>query len=659
MKKEKKTKTEKDMLGIDDIPFSDLIHTMREGFGIVDRNRILTYVNDRVIELFGYSRDEIIGRKATDFLEKENKKIYLDQMELRKKSIASPYELTWKKKNGENLYTLMSPSPIFGNGENFQGSFAVITDISELKKVNEALHSKNEKIRNIFEFSPDAIAVVATDGKITSHNKELVELHGFEEGTNLVGMSCFRFVSLKNHKKVRESMKHISDTGKSQKIELNLLRRDGKEIPCELSVGLVKDISGKPLSFVAIIRDVTEKKRDDQALNDSRKLIEVEVERKTQEIKKLNLQLQEYAKKLDLKLKRIDEKRINLTKKEKLAFYGLVRYPHLSVKELAEKIGLRKTTVNSIKNKLKSEGYYKTRYVPRFDIIGCDLFSFTYGKLGYIDTAGKGEIPLSFHEKMFEKVKSSPEKVYFVSSSQDFFSFVISKNLSDFKKSHDIYEEIMHKQKIRFEDHDVIHFPSDNSIFCNFFNFAGILAKRFELDVKYQKPAEPEHKAIVLSQMEKKLVYGLMKYPDATVAELAKRMVVSVPTICKLRKRLIDNGVLKVVNFPDFWKIGMDLLVFSRYRQTIPSGEDEGHPHKATNPNVFFSISTKTDRIVISACKDYAEAQNNFNHCKRCISENMLGRPVHIIIPFGDINFFKLDFIQLAAKLLGFDNQKV
>ncbi|MDY6876413.1 MAG: PAS domain S-box protein, partial [Chloroflexota bacterium] len=51
-----------------------LVETMNEGMGVQDENGVFIWVNDRLCEMFGYSRDEIIGRPLTDFLDKANQR---------------------------------------------------------------------------------------------------------------------------------------------------------------------------------------------------------------------------------------------------------------------------------------------------------------------------------------------------------------------------------------------------------------------------------------------------------------------------------------------------------------------------------------------------------------------------------------------------------
>jgi PAS domain S-box-containing protein len=123
-----------------------LVETMNEGLGIADENGSITYVNNRFCEMFRFSQDEMTGHPITDFLDKENQKIWKDQFARRRRGESKPYELTWSSKDGRKISTLISPKPIYDAEGHLKGSFAVVTDISELKQVEQALKDREKEL---------------------------------------------------------------------------------------------------------------------------------------------------------------------------------------------------------------------------------------------------------------------------------------------------------------------------------------------------------------------------------------------------------------------------------------------------------------------------------------------------------------------------------
>ena len=125
-----------------------LVETMNDGLGVQDEHGAWAYVNDRLCEMLGYSREEMIGRPLTDFLNDADQMIYKGQVARRKRGEIESYELSWLIKGGkESIFTLVSPKPIFDDRGQFKGSFAIVTDITERKQAEEALKETEKQLR--------------------------------------------------------------------------------------------------------------------------------------------------------------------------------------------------------------------------------------------------------------------------------------------------------------------------------------------------------------------------------------------------------------------------------------------------------------------------------------------------------------------------------
>ena len=107
-----------------------LVETMNDGLGMQDENGVLSLVNQRFCEMLGYSREELLKRPPSDFLDAANQEILQEQMKRRQKGERQPYELTWTRKDGTKVITSISPVPMFDATGKFQGSFGVVADIT-------------------------------------------------------------------------------------------------------------------------------------------------------------------------------------------------------------------------------------------------------------------------------------------------------------------------------------------------------------------------------------------------------------------------------------------------------------------------------------------------------------------------------------------------
>ena len=124
-----------------------LIETMNDGLCMVDEDRSIIFINDKFSRMLGYSNNELTGSLLDRFVTKNNRAILEERHALRMEGDQEPYELTFRRKDGEDVIALISPKPVFDEKETFKGAFAVVTDITELKKKEKALAEREEELK--------------------------------------------------------------------------------------------------------------------------------------------------------------------------------------------------------------------------------------------------------------------------------------------------------------------------------------------------------------------------------------------------------------------------------------------------------------------------------------------------------------------------------
>lgn len=129
--------------------YSRLLKTMNEGFNIRDETDAFIYVNDKLCEMLGYMREELIGQKIEEFVHPSNIEVLNTQYENRRRGKRSTYELIWLKKSGEKLYTIMSAAPLFDDSGNFKGGFGAMSDITLRKLAEEKLLTYQTKLKTL------------------------------------------------------------------------------------------------------------------------------------------------------------------------------------------------------------------------------------------------------------------------------------------------------------------------------------------------------------------------------------------------------------------------------------------------------------------------------------------------------------------------------
>jgi len=119
-----------------------LVENIGEGLCVINRNAVVTFVNDKLCEITGYGRDEILGQEISMFFESESKKILMSELKKRIKGNASRYTLKFRRKGAEEIFLSISGVPLFDKRGKFNGSIAIISDITEREKLEEELKER-------------------------------------------------------------------------------------------------------------------------------------------------------------------------------------------------------------------------------------------------------------------------------------------------------------------------------------------------------------------------------------------------------------------------------------------------------------------------------------------------------------------------------------
>ncbi|MEE9353167.1 MAG: PAS domain-containing sensor histidine kinase [Candidatus Thorarchaeota archaeon] len=115
--------------------YRDLVETMDDGLAMDDENGVITYINDALCKMLGYAREEIVGLSGYEIFHSISKNGYGRRSIARAEGITEHYEAELLTKNGATVPVMVSACPLPTENGDYKGSFALFTDISELKSV--------------------------------------------------------------------------------------------------------------------------------------------------------------------------------------------------------------------------------------------------------------------------------------------------------------------------------------------------------------------------------------------------------------------------------------------------------------------------------------------------------------------------------------------
>lgn len=145
---------------------------------------------------------------------------------------------------------------------------AEVVDISEQKKSAELRQAQEDRYRSLIETTGTAFAVLDADGMIHDANQRFVELLGLETLDQVIGKNPLDFVSPEERSFAGQAIKNRAVAGEVRNYEFDFLRTNGETIAVEMNVSLFPNDDGEIWSQ-ALIRDVTDRKRAQDALRES------------------------------------------------------------------------------------------------------------------------------------------------------------------------------------------------------------------------------------------------------------------------------------------------------------------------------------------------------------------------------------------------------
>ena len=139
-------------------------------------------------------------------------------------------------------------------------------DIAKREQLEESLRQSEEKYRTLVEMSPDAVFMTDLEGHVTFASRRLMEIYGSDTLEELFGRNPLDFFAPQDHARFHATLRTALEERVLRNVEFSFLKNDRTLFRGEVSAAVICGSSEEPIGFVVILRDVTERKRSEEAL---------------------------------------------------------------------------------------------------------------------------------------------------------------------------------------------------------------------------------------------------------------------------------------------------------------------------------------------------------------------------------------------------------
>ena len=261
-----------------------ILETSLDAIVGIDQRGVVREWNTAAEKIFGYRRDQALGNRLEDLIvPAATTQRYLpglaDYLMTGASSlIGRPVEVIARRANGEEFPMELALTQITASDPPFYTAF--MRDITDRKQAEEALRRSEARKSAILETALDAIVTFDQQGKIIEWNPAATQIFGYSRELALGRVFADLMAPQANEELTRKGLPRYLQTGRGrllgQRMELMALRANGAEFPVELTITHITD--GEQMVFTSFIRDITERRRTEEALRKSEERFRLLVE---------------------------------------------------------------------------------------------------------------------------------------------------------------------------------------------------------------------------------------------------------------------------------------------------------------------------------------------------------------------------------------------
>ncbi len=245
--------------------FENLFRAISDGIIVTDAGGAITRINKAVVEMLGYSEEELIGKNASSLSHKHYATATDPAMieRLFKKDLFEKYETAWLRKDGSACPVELNISIVKDKGGEVTGAVGIARDITERRQAETALRESEANLTALVDNTQDLICSVDRESCIITTNKAFRSAFADLFGGRLEKGSCvLDFAPIEQHRDWLDVLGRTLD-GEHIIIEQQF-RKDDRTVILETSTNPIFSDSGEVMGVTFFIRNITERRQSEE-----------------------------------------------------------------------------------------------------------------------------------------------------------------------------------------------------------------------------------------------------------------------------------------------------------------------------------------------------------------------------------------------------------
>jgi PAS domain S-box-containing protein len=207
--------------------------------------------NDAVSQLLGFRQDEVLEQSLSRFISPEETREFTAALrEVVERGVMRNVVLNPRSASGEVIPTSLNASALRDPDGRAIGVIGILRDMRELDKARAYAES-------LIKNAPDAVFVSDLEGKILQANDAVFALLGFRPD-ELIEQSLSRIISPDETREFLAALREVVERGVTRNARLNPRSASGEVIPTTLNASALRDLDGKVIGAIGILRDMRE-----------------------------------------------------------------------------------------------------------------------------------------------------------------------------------------------------------------------------------------------------------------------------------------------------------------------------------------------------------------------------------------------------------------